>query len=913
MFDQFKNTAVKIKSNLIFDTYGNIATASFVIAAITGIFLAVPYDVAKPYESISKLILFNPAASFIRSLHYWSAQFFLVFTFLHIWEHFKKNTEKKIKKGIWLRLTFSIFFVFYVMLSGFILKGDADSTQAFRIISNLFSQIPLIGNLFADTLLGKEGDWQIIYVHHIATATIFLAVIIFEHAKYIWTKIKTNLYLIIILSIVSILFIPYLHDGLNPVVKGPWYFVGLQEILHWISTPIIVIIILLIFFVLFYFIPKIKSETASIFKKFFFWLFWGYILITIFAYYFRGEDWNFVLPWENPYLTMNEGTGLEFNAVSIDSLKYGEISVVFGRAEGCLVCHGQMTGFTESHNPAALGCSSCHGGNPFSAEKQTAHSGMFNIPGNLNTASRTCGTADCHPDIIPRVKNSLMNTGSGLVSVDKFVFGEINLPEGHFNISELGHSAADTHLRQLCASCHIGNEKEEFSPINQESRGGGCNACHLNYSDEAAFQLSNYLADRNESNLPLIHPQTSINTSNDHCFGCHSRSGRISTNYEGWHETKLDSSKVINKDGYQILEDGRVFRFVMADIHYEKGMECVDCHISSEVMGDGNLYQHASEQTKVKCTDCHLTSNPKFKQIEEFDSESKKISDLRKLSFPGRKYLTVEKSGEPLINTYERNDSLFLVTKSTGIELLLLPPADVCTQGEAHKNLSCNSCHSDWSPQCIGCHTEYENDSEGFDQLEKKYVKGQWVEHIGIFEASPPVLGVKEIISSDSSQKEIDTFMPGMVISIDKSGFEKNASEIFRRLYSPSISHTIRKEARSCESCHNNPLAIGYGRGELQLRKIENDWKWQFTPKFAGNKHDGIPEDAWIEFLSEKEDLQSTRVNTRPFNLQEQKAILTVGACLTCHKGEEKIMKKAILNFDNTIQKMTDKCILPKF
>ena len=91
----------KIKNLLIFDTYGAIATASFVICAISGVVLAVPYDVGAAYDSISLMMIANPGAAFFRNVHYWSAQLFLVFVFLHIWEHFKLKSEKTVSSGVW--------------------------------------------------------------------------------------------------------------------------------------------------------------------------------------------------------------------------------------------------------------------------------------------------------------------------------------------------------------------------------------------------------------------------------------------------------------------------------------------------------------------------------------------------------------------------------------------------------------------------------------------------------------------------------------------------------------------------------------------------------------------------------------------------------------------------------------------
>ena len=109
--------------------------------------------------------------------------------------------------------------------------------------------------------------------------------------------------------------------------------------------------------------------------------------------------------------------------------------------ESCLHCHGEMTGFAAGHDPATIGCASCHLGDPGALEEKAAHAGMVLIPGNLSVAGQTCSATGCHPGIDHRVKGSLMNTMRGVVSVDRFAFGEALSPDGPTAIQEIGDSA----------------------------------------------------------------------------------------------------------------------------------------------------------------------------------------------------------------------------------------------------------------------------------------------------------------------------------------------------------------------------------------------------------------------------------------------------------------------------------------
>jgi hypothetical protein len=884
--------------------FGNISLASFLVVIVSGIILLIPFDATKPIDSISYWLLKSPSITFLRNILYWSAQLFLITTILHIADHLYRASEKDVKSGIWFRLSLSLFFIFYVMITGFLLKGDADSEQAGRIIRSLFEKIPIIGTQIAYSLFGRDGDYQIIYVHHIATATIILFVIIVEHAKQFWPKISIFVYTTIAIFITSFFFSANLHDGKNQIVKGPWYFLGFQEILHWTSEPILIIITVFILLIIFYYLKFASFKTVNWLKRFLLYCGLVYIILIFIGGFFRGENWNFILPWQSD-------TGLRLNYSPLysfaDNNNNLKIINVLGRNEGCVSCHSDIKGFENSHSPEKIGCYSCHLGNPYTLNKNIAHKGMILIPGNLSDAGQTCGTAQCHPDIVPSVNNSIMNTLSGIVSVDRFVFGEIKKPTGLFNIKDLAHSNADSHLKNLCASCHLGNEKIELGPINELSRGGGCNACHLNYITEAIGQLNEYEnSEEQEKYFPTIHPQLNLSISDNHCFGCHSRSERISTNYEGLSETLFTEEEIKNKKDLRVLMDGRVFEKQKADIHYDKGLDCIDCHIAQEVMGNGTLYKHKEEQTIIKCIDCHSIQDYAI-SYQELDYESWKIVDLRKSNRENEKFLITEKNNLPILNTYLTFlNKKYLITKIKKDSLQLKPPAFVCNEGKGHRRLSCNSCHTEWVSYCTGCHTEFNPNEEGFDLLDNKKIVGSWIETSSDFYVDYPVLGVN---IEESGKEIIDTFIPGMIIKIDKMQNE-NDKKIFKRLFAWTFSHTINKTGRSCESCHNNSLALGYGRGELIYGK---NGKWTFIPKMKIISDDGLPADAWIPFLKNYNEVNSTRTNTRPFNVEEQKDILTVGACLQCHKSNSQVMMEAISDFDKVLKSTSPKCIIPSW
>lgn len=54
-----------------------------------------------------------------------------------------------------------------------------------------------------------------------------------------------------------------------------------------------------------------------------------------------------------------------------------------------------------------------------------------------------------------------------------------------------------------------------------------------------------------------------------------------------------------------------------------------------------------------------------------------------------------------------------------------------------------------------------------------------------------------------------------------------------------------------------------------------------FAPAAEAHPGDGLPAGAWIPFLGTRSGKVSMTDSVRPFNLQEQQRILTLGACLT--------------------------------
>lgn len=545
---------------------------------------------------------------------------------------------------------------------------------------------------------------------------------------------------------------------------------------------------------------------------------------------------------------------------------------------GCARCH-QATGVEDSH--AALGCEACHLGDVDGGTADEAHAGLVRIPGNFPDMARTCGAAACHPSVPLRLRNNLMATMAGVVNVDRWAFGEQAEPSGLDGVDTLGHSAADTHLRNLCASCHLGREKRDFGPVGERSRGGGCNACHLRYQPMAKVDLVRFEATADAGRDALLarftHPQLRARVPDESCFGCHSRSGRVSLNVLGLREGEPDAGPVV-----RTLEDGRALYAAPPDVHHERGLGCTDCHGSWEVMGDGRLARHREDQAQVACADCH-TAAPLLSPPDALDEESKKTARL--LGLDAGRTLRTRRSGYPLLGVQEVDGGLALTGRFSGRQHPVRPPSPAC-EG-LHARVGCPACHDAWAPQCVSCHTRFDPQGTMYDLKEDAEAPGAWHEEPGPMFAEPGALGVRVL---EDGGTRFESFIPGMVLTIDRGDGDTS----FRRLFAPIAAHTTRREARACTSCHGDPLALGWGRGTIAFEAGGRAMAPLFSARFPKRPEDGLPQDAWIGVFASRGPKSTTRPDTRPLSPDEQRRVLAVGACLTCHPPNSAVFRRAL-------------------
>nr|HEX4318953.1 hypothetical protein [Kofleriaceae bacterium] len=173
--------------------------------------------------------------------------------------------------------------------------------------------------------------------------------------------------------------------------------------------------------------------------------------------------------------------------------------------------------------------------------------------------------------------------------------------------------------------------------------------------------------------------------------------------------------------------DGRQVRYVYGgrngsthqmDVHFEKGMHCIDCHFLQDVHGDGHIYSTNWDHIEIECEDCHGSTE----RSNLHTSGPNGGNDLR-LAHDANLVPYFSDNGKQIIQRSRVTPGLFWIVPQTVDQTDALaqeahikqphlsPPGQgstfAGTPGQSKLNaatLECGTCHSEWLTNCTGCH-----------------------------------------------------------------------------------------------------------------------------------------------------------------------------------------------------------------
>ncbi len=241
-------------------SYGQIAGAFLLLSILSGFVVAYQYEPATPFVSVVAIDAILPFGFFWRSLHFWTSQAFVVLLFLHV-----LDAGKEVGRGLslprmkwhWMLISFSAPVAIYDLFSGYVLRYDATGRAAGAVAEHLFLKIPVAGRLLDKVLMNISGDGlNRLYAVHILAGFFCWLMGTWYHTKRV--RISYGAFSLALSAGVICCFLvrapidlPSAHAHL---IKGPWFFLGIQELLRYFAPllagvvfPAIPIAVLLLF------------------------------------------------------------------------------------------------------------------------------------------------------------------------------------------------------------------------------------------------------------------------------------------------------------------------------------------------------------------------------------------------------------------------------------------------------------------------------------------------------------------------------------------------------------------------------------------------------------------------------------------------------------------------------------------
>jgi hypothetical protein len=470
----------------------------------------------------------------------------------------------------------------------------------------------------------------------------------------------------------------------------------------------------------------------------------------------------------------------------------------------CLSCHQGIEDISPGHS---FDCKICHIKPEIQDYPIKNHEIIIRNPSDPKYVDMFC--KKCHEKEIKNVNTSLHATMAGIINQTRYLWGAQTaafppvysansalkpLPEP-VNLPKTLKDLVDDFLRKKCLRCHIG--RDGF-PGKGLYRASGCAACHVIYNNEGKYLGKDRAIDKNNKGYPEYHKFTR-EIPNFQCLHCHN-SNHVGADYEGLFEHDYD-------DAYRSpvppeIIYGMDYHHLAKDVHAEKGLWCMDCHLKNDIMGDGKLYGYELAVPMIKCSDCHggfLKQKP-----------NKSLSNI------------VYKSGKSYFSS--KNGNLY--------ELKIFSRDVISHSIFNHEKLRCSACHAQWSFQDYGLSVIrediancqkwerlklqgdpyledfFKNPGSPFslDLLDGKKKRGIWFSgwRFRRWEFMP--LGIE-----NGEYAILRPMYQYFVSYVDEKGKVIIDSKKTHWAFIPYVPHTISPFGKTCDACHLNPVAAGLG------------------------------------------------------------------------------------------------------
>ena len=193
----------------------------------------------------------------------------------------------------------------------------------------------------------------------------------------------------------------------------------------------------------------------------------------------------------------------------------------------------------------------------------------------------------------------------------------------------------------------------------------------------------------------------------------------------------LDDKKIADTDPAKFAKAVH-----LKDVHLARGMQCVDCHFTTDVHGNGLLYGEPRAATAIECIDCHGTVEKRPTLMTSgtggrLENGQVLPNDLAKGTTPWgprfywqgnklfqRSMMSPDITWEvpqtadtidPTSSHYNAKSAYAKTLRRDGrswgdVPAVASGEKSKCQLAHSNTNVSCQICHTSWATSCFGCH-----------------------------------------------------------------------------------------------------------------------------------------------------------------------------------------------------------------
>ncbi|WP_207797031.1 hypothetical protein [Shimia abyssi] len=447
------------------------------------------------------------------------------------------------------------------------------------------------------------------------------------------------------------------------------------------------------------------------------------------------------------------------------------------------------------------------------------------------------------------------------------------------------------------------------------------------------------------------------------CVSCHNRGKRIGVSYQGImefpygspYDEKGGKQPKLHTKNYLYIKEDLHHSTESRPENPQGGLLCQDCHTTIDMHGDGNLPGTTLAQVEIECEDCHGTVS-KFPWDlpigygEEFGTEladntarglTEDLTDEQYFAYEydAQDGYLLTTRGNPFGNVVKSGTKVIMHSAS-GLDFEVPVLKQIATDGtwkspnakvamasvsQHMESMECYACHADWAPQCYGCHVtvDYSEGKTDVDWITNANSRGEdgltadaglgtnGLTSPGKVSETRSYLRWEEPTLGINGEGRVSPLMPGcQVITtvIDKDGntivqnetwMTPDAGGTKGTEHAAVQPHTAGREARTCESCHDNPKALGYGiSGGRFLQGYDKGFTidlktedGQLIPQQTKIQSQAIPSlDHDLSRIVTEDGKQLVSVGshwdlTGPLPQEMRERIERTGLCMGCHQN----------------------------